>query len=80
MGAVLVFLRRPTLAGGADHPPFVFTASAGFWHSVRGARAGGAPLGTRGGWFPSSLSTSLPNALSPAPLTEFLINDEMWYK
>lgn len=47
MGAVSVFLRRPTLAGGADHPPFVFTASAGFL--ALGARAGGAPLGTRGG-------------------------------
>lgn len=47
---------------------------------AKSERAEGASLGMRGGWFPSSLSTSLPNALSPAPLTEFLINDEMWYK
>ena len=51
-----------------------------FWRSVQRAKAEGAPLGMRGGWFPSSLSTPLPKALSPAPLTEFLINDEMWYK
>lgn len=42
-------------------------ASPGFWRSTASVRAGGAPLGTRERSFPSSLSTSLPNALFACP-------------
>lgn len=77
---LLLFAGDKTLRGIPSHYSFVSVPLQSFWHSELGARAGGAPLGTEEGWFLSSLSTSLPNALSPAPLTEFLINDEMWYK
>lgn len=81
MGAIFIFLRRPTITGTPDHPLFVFLPPRAFgaqWEA-RGQEephlAGGKDDSRAG-----SLSTSLPNALSPAPLTEFLINDEMWYK